>query len=226
MSFLTAFFYDSFMAKTEEACLRDWRHRLLEQVSGDVLEVGAGTGANIRFYSGDVNRLVLSEPDKHMRKLLKRQVDIHDLGNVSIIGGTAEQIESEDESFDYVVTTLVCCSVTNLNTCLSEFRRVLRPGGRFVFLEHVAAADGTSRRRWQNRINPIWKTFMGNCHLNRETEQAIVAEGFEIIKIERESMRKAPPIVRPTIRGIAIKPDRRVQPDQSTGYARNLDANR
>ncbi|UCH41203.1 MAG: class I SAM-dependent methyltransferase [Gammaproteobacteria bacterium] len=226
MSFLTAFFYDSFMAKTEEACLREWRHRLLEQVSGDVLEVGAGTGANIRFYSGDVTRLVLSEPDRHMRKILKQQVDIHGPGNVSIIGGTAEQIESEDESFDYVVTTLVCCSVTNLKTCLSEFRRVLKPGGRFVFLEHVAAADGTSRRRWQNRINPIWKTFMGNCHLNRETEQAIVAEGFEIIGIERESMRKAPPIVRPTIRGIAIKPDRHMQPDQKTDYARNLDTSR
>jgi hypothetical protein len=91
----------------------------------------------------------------------------------------------------------------------------LRPGGSLVFLEHVAAANGSSRRRWQNIVNPVWKTFMGNCHLNRETEQAIVTEGFEIIQIDRESMRKALPIVRPTIRGIAKKPDRHMQSDSA-----------
>lgn len=213
MSFLTAFFYDRFMVKTEEACLKKWRHGLLRQVGGEVLEVGAGTGANIELYSDNVTRLVLTEPDKHMRKILKEQVGNHRLENVSVSSGTAEQIEADDESFDYVVSSLVCCSVTDLKACLSEIRRVLRPGGCLVFLEHVAAADGSSRRRWQNIINPVWKTFMGNCHLNRETEQALVTEGFDIIQIERESMRKAPPIVRPTIRGIAKKPDKRMQSD-------------
>ena len=210
MSFLTAFFYDRLMVKTEEACLKKWRHGLLRQVSGEVLEVGAGTGANIKLYSDNVTRLVLTEPDKHMRKILKDQVGNQYLKNVSVSNGTAEQIEADDASFDYVVSSLVCCSVTDLKACLSEIRRVLRPGGCLVFLEHVAAADGTSRRRWQNIINPVWKTFMGNCHLNRDTEQALVTEGFDIIQIERESMRKAPPVVRPTIRGIAKKPDKRM----------------
>lgn len=219
MSYLTAFFYDKFMARTEEACLKDWRHGLLRQVNGEVLEVGAGTGVNIKFYPDNVTRLVLSEPDKHMRKYLKKQVGNYRLSNATVTGGTAEQIESDDETFDYVVATLVCCSVTNLKASLREIRRVLRPGGGLVFLEHVAAADGTSRRRWQNLINPVWKTFMGNCHLNRETEQAIVTEGFEIIQIERESMRKAPPIVRPTIRGIAKKYNKRMQPDLAYGQA-------
>ena len=198
------------MVKTEEACLKKWRLDLLRQVSGEVLEVGAGTGANIKLYSDNVTRLVLTEPDKHMRKILKDQVGNQYLKNVSVSNGTAEQIEADDESFDYVVSSLVCCSVTDLKACLSEIRRVLRPGGCLVFLEHVAAADGTSRRRWQNIINPVWKTFMGNCHLNRDTEQALVTEGFDIIQIERESMRKAPPVVRPTIRGIAKKPDKRM----------------
>ena len=216
MSFLTAFFYDRIMAKTEAACLKEWRHGLLRQVDGEVLEIGAGTGANIKLYSDNVTRLVVTEPDKHMRKFLKEQVDNHGLENVSVTGQTAEQIEADDESFDYVVSSLVCCSVTDLKACLREIRRVLKPGGGFVFLEHVAAADGTSRRRWQNIINPVWKTFMGNCHLNRETESAIVGEGFDIIQIERESMRNAPPIVRLTIRGIARKPDRKIQSDQQT----------
>lgn len=208
MSFLTAYFYDSFMARTEEACLREWRRVLLGRVSGEVLEIGAGTGANIELYPGDVTRLVLSEPDKHMRRLLKKNISRRQLKNVSVISGTAEQIEADDDSFDYVVSSLVCCSVTDLGACLNEIWRILKPGGGFVFMEHVAAADGTSRRRWQNIINPFWKTFMGNCHLNRETEQAILSGGFEIVQIDRESMRKAPPIVRPTIRGVAIKPKR------------------
>jgi ubiquinone/menaquinone biosynthesis C-methylase UbiE len=205
MSYLTAFFYDRFMAKTEEACLKEWRQGLLEQVSGEVLEIGAGTGANIKLYSDNVTKLVLAEPDKHMRKLLEKNVGSHRLENVSVISGTGEQIEADDESFDYVVSSLVCCSVMDLKASLSEVRRVLRPGGGLVFLEHVGAADGTSRRRWQNLLNPVWKTFMGNCHLNRETERALITEGFDIVQIERESMRKALPIVRPTIRGIAIK---------------------
>ena len=100
----------------------------------------------------------------------------------------------------------MCCSVADLGACLAEIRRVLKPGGSLVFLEHVAAAPGSSRRRWQNLLTPLWKTVMGNCHLNRETEQAIVGAGFDIVQIDRASMRKAPPFVRPTIRGIATKP--------------------
>lgn len=220
MSFLTAFFYDRVMAKTEAACLQAWRRKLLEQAGGDVLELGAGTGANIGFYPDSVTRLVLSEPDRHMRRFLQAKAgDLH-LDNVSIVDGSAERIEADDASFDSVVTTLVCCSVTSLAGCLDEAMRVLRPGGQLLFLEHVAAASGTSRRRWQNGLNPLWKTFMGNCHLNRETEHAIAAAGFEIIRIERESMRKAPPVVRPTIRGIARKRSKREAGNNSSRYQR------
>jgi ubiquinone/menaquinone biosynthesis C-methylase UbiE len=205
MSFLTAFFYDRVMAKAEEACLKDWRKELITRVSGEVLEIGAGTGASLEFYPNRVTRLVLTEPDKHMRKRLQVNVSNRDLAEVYVSGGTAEQIQADDGSFDFVVTSLVCCSLASLEAGLLEIKRVLRPGGSLVFLEHVAAANGTSRRRWQNRINPFWRTFMGNCHLNRETEQAILTAGFRMKEIQRESMRKAIPVVRPTIRGIAIK---------------------
>ena len=103
------------------------------------------------------------------------------------------------------MASLVCCSVTNLERALREIRRVLKPGGGLVFMEHVADEHGTRRRRWQNRITPLWRKLAGNCHLNRETEAAILAAGFTIRDIRRENMRKAISLVEPTIRGIAIK---------------------
>ena len=205
MSFITAFFYDRFMAKAEGACLKEWRQELLEHVHGEVLEIGAGTGASIDYYPDQVTKLVLSEPDKHMRRILIQKIQNRGSNRIDVTDGTAENIRSEQKSFDFVVASLVCCSVSSLDSSLHEIRRVLKPGGHLVFLEHVAADEGTSRRLWQNRFNPIWRTLMGNCHLNRETEQAILRAGFNIKEIKRESMRKAMPIVRPTIRGIAEK---------------------
>jgi len=205
MSFLTAFFYDRFMAKAEEACLKDWRQELLKHVHGEVLEIGAGTGANIEYYPENVNRLVLTEPDKHMRRILTQNVSNRGLNNIHVTHSSAEQISAGDESFDFVVASLVCCSVSDLESSLQEFKRVLRSDGHLVFLEHVAAAEGTSLRRWQNMIHPIWRPIMGNCHVNREIEHAILRTGFKIKAIKRESMRKALPVVRPTIRGIAKK---------------------
>ena len=205
MSFLIAFFYDKCMATAEDACLREWRRELLEQVSGDVLEVGAGTGANIEFYPESVIGLTLSEPDRHMRKQLEARVAGSETKNIHVSAGSAENIDAQDESFDFVVASLVCCSVPDPGAALLEIRRVLKPEGCLVFLEHVAAENGTRRRLWQNRITPLWRNLAGNCHLNRETEAALLSAGFKIRDIKRESMRKVVSLVRPTIRGIAVK---------------------
>jgi hypothetical protein len=83
---------------------------------------------------------------------------------------------------------------------------VLRPGGRLLFVEHVAARQHSARRAWQHRMEPIWRRVAGNCHLTRDTEHAIRSVGFEIERIDRESMRKAMPLIRPCIRGVARKP--------------------
>ncbi len=205
MSFLTAYFYDKIMADTEEACLKDWRKALLKEVSGSVLEIGAGTGANLSFYPETNIQLILSEPDKNMRKQLATKVDSFELDYVSVSDGSAEDIPSKDGTFDVVVASLVCCSVKNLEAALIEIKRVLKTGGVLIFMEHVAAKSGSRRRRWQNIINPIWRKLAGNCHLNRETEQAMLSAGFEFKEIKRQSMRKAMPLVRPTIRGVALK---------------------
>jgi ubiquinone/menaquinone biosynthesis C-methylase UbiE len=210
MSYFGALFYDKFMLPAEEGCLRDWRRELLAGVRGDVLEIGAGTGASLECYPDSVNRLVLSEPDRHMRRQIiqkTRSCNLPCKQNITVNGDTAEIISSENEAFDFVVTSLVCCSVRSLENALIEIRRVLKSGGQLVFLEHVAAAEGTRRRRWQNLLNPFWQRLAGNCHLNRLTESAILTAGFQIQEIRRESMRKAMPLVRPTIRGIAVKRD-------------------
>jgi ubiquinone/menaquinone biosynthesis C-methylase UbiE len=205
MSLLKAYFYDSLLAKSEEACLMEWRSELVKHVHGNVLEIGAGTGANILFYPKNGIELTLSEPDKHMRTQLEEKVKNEGLDHVTISSHTIEENHRPDATFDCVVSTLVCCSVPNLASAFSEIKRILKPDGYFIFLEHVGAEKGTRRRRWQNRLTPLWCKISGNCHLNRETEIAFKNAGFTFKEIKRESMRKATPLVRPTIRGIAIK---------------------
>lgn len=203
MSFITAYFYDRLSAKAEKLFLESWRRELLKHVYGEVLEIGAGTGANIDHYPDQVTRLVLTEPDKQKRRILEKKISGKGLDKVQISDGTAEQISAEDESFDCVVAFIVFCCVSNPGTALQEIKRVLKPGGYFVFLEHVAAPEGTSIRRWQDRLNPIWRIVEDN--INRETEEAIIKAGFKMKEITRASIPKALPIYRPSIRGIAEK---------------------
>jgi len=197
--------YDGFMDATEQACLRRWRAQLLAGVEGDVLELGAGTGVNLEHLPRQLGRLVLTEPDRHMRAKLAARVQR--LGRqAEVSDASAVALPFEDASFDAVVSTLVLCSVPSLERSLAEVFRVLRPGGRFVFLEHVGAPRGTSRRRIQGLVDPFWRHAAGGCRLIRDTERAILDAGFQLDTIERESMRKALAIVRPSIRGVAHRP--------------------
>jgi SAM-dependent methyltransferase len=217
VSWLFAAIYDPFMRRSEEACLAAWRAELLAGVAGEVLEIGAGTGANVAHYPRDVSRLVLAEPDASMRVRLRRRLLAARAKRISpergFGGGALDAIETSDAradalpfdagSFDVVVSTLVLCSVPDVARALAEVRRVLRPGGRFVFLEHVAADGDAARLAWQRRLEPGWRLISGNCHLTRRTGDAIRAAGFTVEKETRESVRKALPFVRPSIRGIA-----------------------
>jgi len=199
--------YDRYTQGSELACLRYWRAELLRELTGQVLEVGAGTGLNLPYYPAALTRLVLSEPDLHMRRKLAEKARGQSRDQVEIVDASLEALSLPDDTFDAVVATLVLCSVPRLDRAVAEIYRVLKPGGRFVFLEHVAAEDRPRRLAWQHRVEPFWRAISGNCHLTRRTGDAIATAGFTMVAIKRESMRKAWPLVRPTIRGVALKPE-------------------
>jgi ubiquinone/menaquinone biosynthesis C-methylase UbiE len=194
----------------EEAGLREWRRALLADLAGTVVEVGAGTGANVPLYPATVDRLVLTESSPAM--LVRLQAKVDDASGeggpsaVEVVEAHADALPLEDGEADAVVSTLVLCTVPDPATALAEARRVLRPGGRLVFLEHVAAEDRPSRLRWQQRLDHVWPHLAGGCHLDRRTGVAIADAGFVLDDVTRESARKASPLVRTMIRGTATAP--------------------
>ncbi len=203
-AWLMALFYDRFMSLPEANGLGDWRRDLIEPLTGFVLEIGAGTGANLPNY-GDVSELVLTEPDPHLRRQLVGKLAARPELVATVVEAPAERLPVADHSVDAVVCTLVLCSVLDPAVVLAEIRRVLKPGGRLIFLEHVAS-DDPAMLRWQGQVEMVWKHCAGNCRLTRPTESSILAAGFEIDEITRASMPKAAKFVRPTIRGVARAP--------------------
>jgi ubiquinone/menaquinone biosynthesis C-methylase UbiE len=199
-----AWVYDRTLASAEQACLADWRRELLGPAQGDVLEIGAGTGVNVAHYPAAVRRLVLAEPDAGMRARLKRRVA--ERPDVTVVDATAEALPLPDRAFDFVVSTLVLCSVDSPARSLAEVWRVLRPGGRLLFLEHVAAEEAPGRQRWQRWLEPAWRCMAGNCHLTRRTAETIAEMGFQLRTVRRESIRKVAGVVRPSVRGEALRP--------------------
>jgi ubiquinone/menaquinone biosynthesis C-methylase UbiE len=195
--------YDRFMAGTEKAGLRDRRAALVGNASGRVLEIGAGTGANFELYGDAVSELVLTEPEAPMAKRLERNVAASGR-QVEVVRAPAEQLPFPDDSFDTVVCTLVLCTVGDQQKALAEIRRVLRPGGQLLFLEHVRAED-PKIAKWQDRITPVWRRVGHGCHPNRATSE-LIRGSFEAVDVENDEMPKAPSVFRPLRIGRAIAP--------------------
>jgi ubiquinone/menaquinone biosynthesis C-methylase UbiE len=193
--------YDRMTRRGEEAGLRELRQGLIADAGGRVLEIGAGTGLNLPHYGESVESLVLTEPEAPMLKRLQRAANEHAPG-AQVLQAPAEDLPFEDDSFDTVVSTLVLCGVEDQPRALQEARRVLRPGGRLLFLEHVLD-DDPGLARFQNRMNWL-NRFMVGCDCNRPTLAQIEAEQFEVSRLERTTMPKAPKFVRPLIVGSAV----------------------
>ncbi len=173
--------YDGLGAAAERGWMGRRRSRLLAGASGTVLEIGGGTGANLPHYR-DVARVVVAEPDPHMRLRLRRKLGRARVP-VEVSEAGAEALPFADGSFDAVVSTLVLCSVGDQGDALAEVRRVLRPGGRLLFIEHVRGEDSIARV--QDRVLPVWRRLFAGCHPNRDTLGSIRAAGFEVGTLER-----------------------------------------
>jgi ubiquinone/menaquinone biosynthesis C-methylase UbiE len=189
------------LAGTEEAGLRERRHGLLSKARGRVLEIGAGTGLNLEHYPDAVEEVVFTEPEEPMARRLERKAA--DSGrSIRVISAPAEKLPFEDDSFDTVVGTLVLCTVDDPGRAIAEVARVLRPGGQFLFLEHVRA-DDPKLAKWQDRLAGPWRMFGNGCNCNRPTPDLIGDSPLSIEEIERGELPKSPPIVRPLAIGRA-----------------------
>ncbi|MBI4032153.1 class I SAM-dependent methyltransferase [Candidatus Berkelbacteria bacterium] len=203
-SMLLARSYDRAMRRSEAGYLGRWRRALLATIRGEVLELGAGTGVNLQHYPRAVSRLVLAEPNDEMRHRLTERIARSGRRRILVDGSGAEMIGFGDAAFDAVVCTLVLCSVRDQAVTLSEARRVLRPGGRLYVLEHVLASE-SQLARWQRVAEPVWRFFSHNCHLTRNTAEAIVRTGFQWERFEALHAPSGPVFTRAFIRGVATK---------------------
>ena len=194
--------YDRMMAGTEKAGLSERRHELLAQASGRVLEIGAGTGVNLAHYTDAVTELVLTEPEEPMAKRLEEKAAASGRP-MTVVRAPAESLPFPDDSFDTAVCTLVLCTVRDPEQALAELERVLKPGGRLLFLEHVRS-DDPGVAKWQDRIAPIWRKVGHGCNLNRPTPDFIRRAPFAEVEIEEGELPKAPSFARPLRSGRAL----------------------
>jgi ubiquinone/menaquinone biosynthesis C-methylase UbiE len=195
--------YDRGLKSTEEAGLREMRREVLSAAVGRTIDLGAGTGVNRDLFPAAVTELVLAEPDPHMIKRLREKV-VEGSG-LEVVQAPAESLPFGDDSFDTAVFTLVLCTVPDPAAALAEAARVLKPGGKLLFVEHVRAED-PGLARWQDRLEKPWRFLVDGCHCNRDTVAAIEAAPFEVEKVEQGELPKSPPLVRPLVRGTAILP--------------------
>jgi len=160
--------------------LTPYRERIVSQAQGRLLEIGVGSGVNLPLYTDRVTKVLGLEPSPKLIKMAARKPARIP---AELIEGSGESIPLDDSSIDTVVTTWTLCSSPDVTKALAEMRRVLKPDGRFLFVEHGLSPDERVRR-WQDRLNPIWKKIAGGCHLNRPIRTLIEGAGFRISRIE------------------------------------------
>lgn len=210
-------FYDRALKATEENGLGEMRASLLAEARGRVVEIGAGTGVNVDLYGPGVEDLTLVEPDAHMAARLRARVHARGPGTNAIdswslaeglpptrmVQAPAEALPFADDAFDTAVATLVLCTVPDPAAAVAELARVLKPGGRLLFIEHVRSEDAR-RARWQDRLEKPWRFMADGCHCNRDTAATLGASAFGVERLDHGKLPKAIPIVRPLISGVAV----------------------
>jgi ubiquinone/menaquinone biosynthesis C-methylase UbiE len=188
--------------KRYEQFAEKYKERLFADLSGTVLEIGPGTGVNLRYLKSGQVRWIGVEPNLFMRRYLDQEAARLGL-SIELRIGTADALPVPDSSVDAVISTLVLCCVKDQRQSLREVMRVLKPGGKLLFIEHVAAPPGSRLRRLQNLVTPVWKRLGDGCKPNRETGAALEHAGFAQVAYDR--ITAPTPIVSPQIVGTATK---------------------
>ena len=199
-----AAFFDRMSRSAEKRGLGALRDEVVGKASGLVVEIGAGTGRNFAHYPAAVTQVVATEPDPHMLKRA-REAAAEATVPLRIERAGADSLPFADASVDTVVATLVFCSIPDPEGALAEIARVLKPGGRMLFLEHVRAGE-PGLARWQDRIRPVWSFFGAGCHPNRDTPAAFERAGFVLDEVERFDFSPNLIVDRPHAKGVARKP--------------------
>jgi ubiquinone/menaquinone biosynthesis C-methylase UbiE len=207
--------YDRMMKRAEAQGLATMRADLLGGASGQVLEIGGGTGANLTYYGPAVESLTVTEPEAPMFKRLDRHARAATRETI-VLRAPAEDLPFEDATFDVVVSTLVLCGVDDQPRAVREIRRVLRPGGRLLFLEHVRSTEPRLSRQ-QDRLNWLNRLVVC-CECNRPTLDTIKGAGFTVTTVDEIRLPNAPFFVRPAVIGTATAPPvRRPSPSAEGG---------
>lgn len=195
--------YDPLLWLGERLGMATRRQELVGRARGRTVELGSGTGLNLRHYPGELDELTLTEPEAAMRTRLARRLR-REGSRARVLDAPAERLPFADATVDTVVSTLVLCTVDDPGPVLREVERVLQPGGRLLFLEHVRSRS-PRLSRWQDHLAGPWRRFAEGCHCNRDTLGLIRACGLELGDVQETSWRGMPPIVRPLIVGTATK---------------------
>jgi ubiquinone/menaquinone biosynthesis C-methylase UbiE len=196
--------YDWFLRRAEKEGLAAQRRTLLSFAKGRTLEIGSGTGLNLPHYPAAVTQLVLSEAYRHMLAILRRKV-ASAKRPAFVVEASAEELPFPDASFDTVVGTMVLCTAAEPARVLREVARVLRPGGQYLFLEHIRHPDPRVARR-QDRWQPAWYLFGNGCHCNRDTVTTLLESSFLIEELQHGRIPGVWAIVEPMVSGRARRP--------------------
>jgi len=198
--------YDRFLARSEAAGLSEKRREMLAPARGRTLELGAGTGLNLPHYPDAVTELVVTEPYPHMIPKLREKMDALQLDRpgrrTQLIVAEAEHLPFEDNSFDTVAAAMILCTVKDPDVVLREIQRVLKPGGQYLFLEHVRNPDKKIARK-QDLIQPGWFLFGNACHCNRPTLETIGKSQLRIIDLKRDKIPAAKEFIEAMVIGRA-----------------------
>lgn len=185
-----------------DAILGSYRREVLADVSGDVLEIGFGTGLNLPYYPDQVRQIVTVDPNPGVHRLAQQRIDASPI-TVDHRMLSGEALPMADHSFDSVVSTFTLCSIPKIEQALAEIYRVLRPGGRFFFVEH-GLSDEPSVQVWQHRLTPLQKRIAGGCHFDRDMGQ-LIEQQFDQVELEAAYAHKVPKFAGYFYRGVAVK---------------------